>query len=101
MVRTKDSCRAGTGSFPRGSKFYFPIFVTKLVCGNGGGDYEVTLCVGDVSCLFQNKGNRGCGKMQVVCVCGLLGMGDSLARGRGAEIELVYLRSCIVKLIPR
>ena len=44
-------------------------------------DYEV-VCR-DVSCLFQNEGNRGCGKVQLVCVCGLSGTGDSLGRGRG------------------
>ena len=47
-------------------------------------DYEV-VCVGDVSCLFQNKGNKGCGKVQLVRFCGLLGMGDSLGRGRGSR----------------
>ena len=41
MVRTKNSRRGSAGSFPRSSQFYFAIFVTKLVCGNDGADYEV------------------------------------------------------------
>ena len=45
VVRTNNSCRRSTGSFPRSSQFYFPIFVTKLVCRNDGRDYEV-ICGG-------------------------------------------------------
>ena len=60
------------------------------------GEVDSKLCVRDVRCLFQNKGNRRCGKVQLVCVCTLLGMGDSLGRAKGG-----YLRNYIVTLITK
>ena len=55
-----------------------PIFATKLVCKNDGGKEVTKLCVGYISSLFQNERNCGCRIVQLVCVCGLLWMGDSL-----------------------
>ena len=70
------------------------------------------LCVGDVSCLFQNAGIWGCGKVQLVCIFRLLGMDDSLLmhlcgkllevghrqRGVGSVVRLLllaYLDGCL------
>ena len=74
VVRTKNSCRGGAGSLPLGGQFYFPIFVTKLVCGNDGGEYEVMYRGRQLS--FIEYGNGGSGKVWLVCASRLLGMGD-------------------------
>ena len=52
VVRTKNSRRRSAGSFPRIGQFYFPIFVTKLVCANDGRDYEV-VCRGRQLSLIE------------------------------------------------